>query len=203
LKHKKGFTLVELLIVIVVIGILSAMMMLSSTEAVSSAKAAKIVNNLRNLRTAALSWYVDNVDRITDKGRIKNAQHVATGNFNHEGNFAENVDPLEITKYMNGEFTKDGASRGGYSYGGTPVKDGAGLSYFLDHLDMEDGKLKWLIGCYFGNDAKVREKLEARAATANLVQKHTGPNYISRYGTDGGDSTDGKIVYIEVLDFTK
>ncbi|MBQ3693835.1 MAG: type II secretion system protein, partial [Synergistaceae bacterium] len=30
---RKGFTLVELLIVIVVIGILSAMMMLSSTEA--------------------------------------------------------------------------------------------------------------------------------------------------------------------------
>lgn len=57
--RRKGFTLVELLIVIVVIGILSAMMMLSSTEATTSAKATAIVANLRNLKTAALAWYAD------------------------------------------------------------------------------------------------------------------------------------------------
>ena len=61
---RKGFTLVELLIVIVVIGILSAMMMLSSTEAVSSAKAADIISDLRNLKTAALAWYADNLDKV-------------------------------------------------------------------------------------------------------------------------------------------
>ena len=59
---RKGFTLVELLIVIVVIGVLSAMMMLSSTEAVSSARASNIVSNLRNLKTAALAYYIDHVD---------------------------------------------------------------------------------------------------------------------------------------------
>lgn len=63
---RKGFTLVELLIVIVVIGILSAMMMLSSTEAVSSAKASNIVTNLRNLKTAALALYVDSLDHFSD-----------------------------------------------------------------------------------------------------------------------------------------
>ncbi len=61
---REGFTLVELLIVIVVIGILSAMMMLSSTEAVSSARANNIIANLRNLKTAALAWYVDSLDII-------------------------------------------------------------------------------------------------------------------------------------------
>lgn len=61
---RKGFTLVELLIVIVVIGILSAMMMLSSTEAVSSARAADIVSDLRNLKTAALAYYADNLDAV-------------------------------------------------------------------------------------------------------------------------------------------
>ena len=61
---RKGFTLVELLIVIVVIGILSAMMMLSSTEAVTSAKAADIISDLRNLKTAALAYYADNLDEV-------------------------------------------------------------------------------------------------------------------------------------------
>lgn len=63
-SKRKGFTLVELLIVIVVIGVLSAMMMLSSTEAVSSAKAADIVSDLRNLKTAALAYYADNLDTV-------------------------------------------------------------------------------------------------------------------------------------------
>ena len=79
---RRGFTLVELLIVIVVIGILSAMMMLSSTEAVTSAKASNIVSNLRNLKTAALAMYIDSMDQF-DKGSI-------TLDFN------------KVVKYMNG-----------------------------------------------------------------------------------------------------
>ena len=62
---RKGFTLVELLIVIVVIGILSSMMMMSSTEATTSARASNIVSNLRNLKTAALAYYTDNLDKVT------------------------------------------------------------------------------------------------------------------------------------------
>lgn len=61
---RKGFTLVELLIVIVVIGILSAMMMMSSTEATTSAKVNNIISDMRNLKTAALSFYADNFDEI-------------------------------------------------------------------------------------------------------------------------------------------
>ena len=63
---RKGFTLVELLIVIVVIGILSAMMMLSSTEAVTSARATAVVSNLRNLKTAALAHYTDSMDYYSE-----------------------------------------------------------------------------------------------------------------------------------------
>ncbi|MBQ7168613.1 MAG: type II secretion system protein [Synergistaceae bacterium] len=58
---RKGFTLVELLIVIVVIGILSAMMMLSSNEAVTTARANNVASNLRNLKTAALAYYTDHI----------------------------------------------------------------------------------------------------------------------------------------------
>lgn len=95
---RKGFTLVELLIVIVVIGVLSAMMMLSSTEAVSSAKAADIVSDLRNLKTAALAWYADNLD-YAEK---------TLSNLESEKD--------KIAKYMNNEGLNS------YTFGGT--KDG-------------------------------------------------------------------------------
>lgn len=60
LKRKsKGFTLVELLIVIVIIGILAGMMMLSTGGATAKAEATKIVADLRNMKAAAVMVYAD------------------------------------------------------------------------------------------------------------------------------------------------
>ena len=61
---KKGFTLIEVLIVIAVIGILSSMMMMSSTESVSTAKASNIISNLRNFSMAAMAYYTEHVDEV-------------------------------------------------------------------------------------------------------------------------------------------
>ena len=61
-KKSKGFTLVELLIVIIIIGMLAGMMMLSTGGATAKAEATKIVSDMRNMKAAAVMVYADGGD---------------------------------------------------------------------------------------------------------------------------------------------
>ena len=160
---RRGFTLVELLIVIVVIGILSAMMMLSSTEAVSSARAADIISDLRNLKTAALAWYMDNLDEIEaidhqdvfrDSKHDENAKKIMRYMSNN------NPDKLNFDSSVTRTDYK-------YSFGST-----------------DDGTNIWYVWCKVDKDMNVRKKLEARAALVGLVGS---PNF------NGSNITKGNV----------
>lgn len=85
MNNRKGFSLVELLIVIVIMGILGAGVMLSSSGAVASARALTIINDLRSLKEAALLFYLDNPDGTPDIAKLKT--------------YIENSDKLTGTTY--------------------------------------------------------------------------------------------------------
>lgn len=56
---KKGFTLVELLIVVTVVGVLSGLLMLSAGGALDKAEATKIVADMKNIQSASTLYFAD------------------------------------------------------------------------------------------------------------------------------------------------
>ncbi len=182
---RKGFTLVELLIVIVVIGILSAMMMLSSTEAMSSAKASNIVSNLRNLKTATLAWYADHTDYVTEEGKVK----FGTGNADLVQKFLTSTatdttaNKVNILKYFNNE--------GSITFG-TTLSDGG---YTL----QADNSGNWYVGYQFAsNESSVKEKLLGRAKSIGLGLGGTTPTT----NIPTSVTNDTKVVWMKVLGVT-
>lgn len=166
---RKGFTLVELLIVIVVIGILSAMMMLSSTEAVSSAKASNIISNLRNLKTAALAWYADNPDYV-ENTPAKNADK-------QQLHFADKDGRKGIISYLG---NTGGEVKNINGNGNTFVL--GGFQYITVVEPHQDGEklagAKWYISCNVDEkgstkNIRVREKLAGRAKSVGLLSTRT------------------------------
>ena len=102
ISRRRGFTLVELLIIIVVIGVLAEMMIFSSTEAVTTAKAAKILANLQTLKRAATQWYLDNREKVQADGRV-----TIMVNPNKAASDGENTKPvqewgdrIQLSKYI-------------------------------------------------------------------------------------------------------
>lgn len=94
LGYKKGFTLVELLVVIVIIGVLAGMMMLSTGKATDKAEAAKIINDLRTIKAAALMYYADT-------GVVPGGDPATPGNWKSDAYWT-----TELKKYLPNGYTK-------------------------------------------------------------------------------------------------
>lgn len=163
---RKGFTLVELLIVIVVIGILSAMMMMSSSEAVSSARASTITSNMRNLQTAALAYWADNMNKFNtttyDSSTVL---------------FVPTASEKGVLSYL-----KDDANSN-IDYSGYDLK--------VSQTDT-DTKGNWYITYKFdkgrGDDDRVREKVASRAASMGILSGMTSNDVEYKY-TATADAT--------------
>ena len=85
-KHK-GFTLIEILIVLAIIAVLGVIMAVVNRDAESSAQANHIINNFRNLKTAALLWPKKRDATINDRREILNYLNTKTSI-----NFADDTD---------------------------------------------------------------------------------------------------------------
>ena len=74
----KGFTLMEVLIVVVLILLFSSVTMFSITRFTVSAEARNVIRNLQMLKAATAMWYQDNIYRLDNDNTKKNDKDVGS-----------------------------------------------------------------------------------------------------------------------------
>ena len=90
---RKGFTLVELLIVIAILGVLTAMMSISAGRSTASAKAARIISNIEVCKTAASVYYSENYD--IDLSSKKASEFLTATYIPNFSNFTDSATTIE------------------------------------------------------------------------------------------------------------
>ena len=171
---RKGFTLVELLIVIAIIGTLTALMTLSSTNATASAEAAKVVSGLRTARSAAIMYYWDHPDLQTSTVWAKGTEDDDPG---VQEKFAS-----EIGDYL--EATPEGAS--------------LGTVYTLKLIGTAGdaaSKADWYVGYTVANNTKISDAVKARLVGQASSYGLWG---ITDAGAVAAYATTDTVIYVKV-----
>ncbi len=132
-RKAKGFTLVELLIVMVIIGILAGAMLLVMGSGKDKANATKIVSNLRSMKAAALMYYFDYNDwptSISDLDDYMDRPVCADG---------EIVKAYDIDSNDNGVYIKATLEDGGFRDKLEEMATESGLYAAMDSGDYAGG----------------------------------------------------------------
>ena len=178
ISRRKGFTLVELLIIIAVIGVLAAMMILSSTEVVSTAKAAKILANLQTLKRAAVQWYSDNREKVGIDGRVTigKTTHSVHEWYDKDIQLSKYVDNIEKAgiQFHKASYTDPNTGNGitelekgsyGLYDGGTFKEKNKDDKW----VQTEFHRNSWYVGYRFKDDEdKVKEKIRGRMNSSEV-----------------------------------
>ena len=163
-RTRKGFTLVELLIVIAILGTLSAAMSASITGSTAKAKAATIANNVETLKNAASLYYAEHMEDAGTTGlnvttstvlnaHIKTWGDFGTGNITYTADDDATTGTGRTNWNVTIDFTKDGEAESiktylanikGYgSYGATKAGETDGTTVpDPENTRVKSGKFK-------------------------------------------------------------
>ena len=186
---RKGFTLVELVIVIAMLTILLGMFVLSSTETITTAHATRIINNLHVMKTAVLSWYRDNRDKvITITASGKNPGMVNINGIHPIQEIGDNQ--LKLSVYLEdlggsgiNLSNKETVSYGSGSRQNTLLQPGCYGVYDGGSEEIDGKKYlhrdTWYVGYRFkDNEGPVREKIRSRLKSNAGMWLGTGDAHV-------------------------
>lgn len=179
-RTHRGFTLVELLIVVAIVGVLGAMMTMSSTDAVDAAGANTILENLQSLKTAAYQMYINSSLGVAKTITFAGTEQVGAN--------TTDTTKAVLAGYLG---KKSDAIGGSNKYGVVGDKTGWYAVYKIDTTDS----------------AGVKAKLKASAAKVELYGvKKTGDPAIGDFATllyygkdaEGKDTDDHTCIALKV-----
>lgn len=121
MKARRGFTLVEILIVVVILGVLAAIVIPEFTGASEEAREASLVSNLRTLRSQIELYQIQHMDMLPGSGGATFVEAM-TGNTDINGDLGGTLGPYVKRLPVNPFNEKDTVE---IEAGGAGVGDGS------------------------------------------------------------------------------